>query len=460
MKLKRFTAVLLIALLCLSGCKPSAEEEIMANTQQPVQQTVPQTQLPQTEQPETVPGATTQSPAGGQTQTQQPAAPQTQAPTTQAQPTTPAQPSGSQTQQPTAPTPEQPSGTTQPQQPTNTPTEQQPTTQEKDNTVVDLATDVRYFGRTYEENGTYWFNWTESGFEFSFNGTGAEALLESENNGEDHIAFIRIYIDGREQPRSVAITDSMQTVELCKGLKKGNHTLRVVKRTNARSASLGVSDITLAKGGKVLPPPTAKERRIEFIGDSLTVGYGTLGNDSTAAWSTATEDGSCTFAALTGKALNADYNVVAISGRGLAHNTGGDTDKLMPALYTKVDEYNYPGHDWDFSSFVPDVVVIHLGNNDHSTSSESEVTEAAKKFYATVRKKNKNAHIIVAYGLCGNKMEAAIKSAVNGMGDSKLTYLALPNATEKVLGHPAKSAHKAGAEVLIKEVRRVTGWKD
>lgn len=432
--MKRILAILLILLLCLSACAPKEEDQIIANNNSvPQQEQVEQEEPSDTPADSTAQTPTTDNSADGQPTPQRPA---------------PSTPDGDKDPEDTV--------TDTPVTPGNT----NDTTQEKDDSLVDLATDVRFFGRTYEENGVYWFNWTESGFEFSFNGTGAEAMLESENNGEDHIAFIRIYIDGREQPKSVAITDSMQTVELCKGLKKGNHTLRVVKRTNARSASLGVSDITLAKGGKVLPPPTAKERRIEFIGDSLTVGYGTLGNDSTAAWSTATEDGSCTFAALTGKALNADYNVVAISGRGLAHNTGGDTDKLMPALYTKVDEYNYPGHDWDFSSFVPDVVVIHLGNNDHSTSSESEVTEAAKKFYATVRKKNPNAHIIVAYGLSGNKMEAAIKSAVNGMGDSKLTYLALPNATEKVLGHPAKSAHKAGAEVLIKEVRRVTGWKD
>ncbi|MBQ6947200.1 MAG: hypothetical protein IJN42_04045, partial [Clostridia bacterium] len=340
--MKRYIAIVLMVLLCLSACAPKADDDIVTNNQIPVQGNG-QTQQPQEESGN----------ASGEGTASTPQSPETPggSPTTQT-PQTPAEPSGD--------TPVNDGGATEQTQSQGT----TPNGTEKDDSLVDLATDVRYFGRTYENNGVYWFNWTESGFEFCFNGTGAEAMLESENNGEDHIAFIRIYIDGNEQPRSIAITDSMQTVELCKGLKKGNHTVRVVKRTNARSASLGVSDITLAKGGKVLPPPAAKERRIEFIGDSLTVGYGTLGNASTAAWSTATEDGSCTFAALTGKALNADYNVVAISGRGLAHNTGGDTDKLMPALYTKVDEYNYPGHDWNFSSFVPDVVVIHLGNND------------------------------------------------------------------------------------------------
>ncbi len=460
MKLKRFTAVLLIALLCLSGCKPSAEEEIMANTQQPVQQTVPQTQLPQTEQPETVPGTTTQSPAGGQTQTQQPAAPQTQAPTTQAQPTTPAQPSGSQTQQPTAPTPEQPSGTTQPQQPTNTPTEQQPTTQEKDNTVVDLATDVRYFGRTYEQNGTYWFNWTASGFEFTINGTGAEAMIESENNGDEHVAFLKIYIDGKEQAKNIPLTDTMQTVTLAKGLKKGVHTIRVVKRTNGRSASAGVSDITLAKNTTIMAPPAASERRIEFVGDSITVGYGVLSTSSADTWSTKTEDGTKTYAALAATALRADFNVIAISGRGLAHNTSGDTDKLMPFLYPQLDGYNNAGVAWNFKSWQPHVVVINLGTNDHKNSSGAEVTTAATAFLKNVRKNNPNAYIIFAYGMMGNTHEGAIKAAISACGDHKTSFLPLKNSETRVIGHPNPASHKENALTLEKEIRRLTGWKD
>ena len=325
--------------------------------------------------------------------------------------------------------------------------------------MVDLSKDVRFFGRTYEENGTYFINWTESGFEFTFNGTGAEATFETNETEYPHTPYIRIYVDGKEPGTTVAITDSMQTVTLCSGLKKGTHTVRVVKRTNARSSSLGVMDITLLRNGVIQSPPAAKERRIEFIGDSLTVGYGSLGSSSTKEWSTSTEDGSITYAALAAKALGADYNVIAISGRGLAHNTDGDTDKLMPALYPMLDEYNNPGVKWDFSKFTPHVIVINLGTNDQNTSSEAEVTAATIAFLKNIRANNPNAHIIVTYCLGGNKMEGAIKSAVSGVGDTKISYLALPTATETVVGHPAKSSHQKAAIVLEAQIRKVTGWK-
>lgn len=384
-----------------------------------------------------------------------------QAPETTPDDKTPTQ-QGSATQSPTQTPDKTPSAQT-PQEENSNQQQQHSNSNPSNETVlpgmVDLAKDVRFFGRTYEENGTYFINWTESGFEFTFSGTGAEATFETNETEYPHTPYIRIYVDGKEPGTTVGITDSMQTVTLCSGLKKGVHTVRVVKRTNARSSSLGVSDITLLRNGVIQAPPAAKERRIEFIGDSLTVGFGSLGGSSTKEWSTSTEDGSITYAALAAKALNADYNVVAISGRGLAHNTDGDTDKLMPALYPMLDEYNHPGVKWDFSKFSPHVIVINLGTNDQNTSTDAELTTATIAFLKDIRKNNPGAHIIVSYCLGGNKMEAAIKSAVSGVGDAKVSYLALPVATETVLGHPAKSSHQKAATVLEAAIRKVTGWK-
>lgn len=436
--MKRWMAWVLTALLILGGCAPKEEELISQNNNLPMaEQSAAETEQTESAEPtESDPVDTTAPQSSAQTQT-------------------PAQSTGkeSATQTPAqndAPAADTPVSKDEPAQPTQT----------KDKTLVDITTDVRYFGRTYYQNSTYWFNWTASGFEFTFNGTGAEATLETESRGEEHTAFIKIYIDGKEQTKSIAITDSMQTVTLCKGLKSGVHTVRVVKRTNGRSASLGLMDITLLKGGTIEAPPAAKERRIEFVGDSITVGYGVLATSATAVWSTKTEDGTQTYAALAGNALHAEYNVVAISGRGLAHNTGGDTDKLMPALYTGTDGYNNAGAAWDFNSFQPHVVVVNLGTNDHSTSTESEVTAAATAFLKTIRKNNPSAYIIVAYGMMGNKMEGALKSAVSACGDNKISYLALKIAENRLLGHPDKTSHQENALLLEKEIRRLTGWKD
>lgn len=438
MRKTRWLAFLLIAVLLLGGCASNTEED-WGNNSTGLGNVV----IPSGENAEQAP----ENPSE-QTPEQSPENPSGQTPEQSPEQTpeqTPGQGGGQNPQQPSSPSPEQPS--------------QNPNEGVSNSEGVDLSKDVRFFGRTYEQNGTYYFNWTESGFEFTFNGTGAEATFETGTFSEANTPYIYILVDGKRVQQPVAITDSMQTVTLCEGLKKGNHTVRVVKRTNARSTPLGVMDITLLKNGVIQSPPAAKERRIEFIGDSITVGYGTLGDASTSSWSTLTEDGSCTYAALTGQALKAEYNVVAISGRGLAHNTGGDTDKLMPSLYPMLDEYNHPGVKWDFTKFKPHVVVVNLATNDHATSSDAEVTTAATAFLKDIRKHNPDAHIIVAYGLMGKQKEAALKNAVSAVKDSKTTFLALPQATAKVLGHPDKASHQAASKVLQAEIKKITGWK-
>ena len=431
MKIKRIIAVVLMVLLILSGCAPEENEVITQNTNKipDTQQSAgnpavaPEEQMNPTPEA-TIPENNTQTPTENESEN----SPQKPA---ESDPASPADP---------APTPD-------------TPTQSDPT-------AVDLSKDVRYFGRTYEDNGTYWFSWTAAGFEFTFNGTGAEAILETDSNGDEHTAYIRIYVDGKAQGRDIAIVDSMQTVTLAKGLRKGVHTVRVVKRTNGRSASLGLMDLTLAKGSTIQTPPTAKERRIEFVGDSITVGYGVLGNASTEAWSTKTEDGTKTYAALAGDALNAEYNVIAISGRGLAHNTSGDTDKLMPYLYTRTEEYRNAGAMWDFKKFQPHVIVINLGTNDHKNSTAGEVTAATTAFLKTVRKNNPSAIIIFAYGMMGNTHEDAIKAGISACGDNKISFLKLKNAVNRVIGHPDAVSHQENAKILEAEIRKLTGWKN
>lgn len=438
MKKIRYIALLLLLIFCLGGCAPREEDDITANENNIVTGDSEQTsgQNEETEQNE----------------------PSSEDEKTESKEQTPTEktPSSERKNDPKEQKKDEPSSGNTEQQ-TETPTTGA-------DGEVDITKDVRYFGRVYEQDGTYYFNWTESGFCFSFTGTGAEATIESNAPGGKDTAYLRICVDNKPA-KHVALTDSMQTVTLAKGLTKGKHTVYVYKRTNARSSTAGLMDLTLLKNGKIEPPPAAKTRKIELIGDSLTVGYGVAASPSTASWSTATEDGSQTYAALAAKAVNAEYNVVAISGRGLAHNTGGDTDKLMPALYTKTDEYNLPGAEWNFNSFVPDVIVMNLGANDNGKSSTAEIVTAATAFLKTIRQKNKNAYIIVAYGINSSSLKHpeivdGLKKAVSNMNDKKISYFALPTETGTLIGHPDKPSHKKAAQALEQEIRRVTGWKD
>lgn len=360
-----------------------------------------------------------------------------------------------QTNSPSSSTPSE--GKQNPVQNTDSPTPATEGGNKEENTLeYSLEKEVRFFGRTYEADGIYWFDMTLSGFEFSFNGTGAQAVLCTESGGADHTAYIKVYVDGAKAT-SMAINEDMQTVTLAKNLKKGQHTVRVVKRTNARSSSAGLYSLTLAKGGTKLAPPAGKTRKMEFIGDSLTVGYGAIATSATAKWSTATEDGTQTFAALTADHFNAEAQTVAISGRGMVHNVDGDSDKLLPELFEYADLY-HSSQKWNFSRYQPDVVVINAGTNDKVTT-QAEMKTAMSSFIKNVRSKYKNAYIILAYSPSSNDFTNTYKSIVKGQ--SKMSFVSLPvlSAEQKALGHPNTAGHKLWAQTLEKHIESLGIWK-
>ena len=331
----------------------------------------------------------------------------------------------------------------------------------------DIENEVRWLGRTYSVDGKHYFNWSASGFEFSFKGTGVRAEIASNAPGGTNTAYIKIFIDGVEQP-DVALTKALQTVTLAEGLDPNvTHTIRVVKRSNARSSTAALVSLKLNDGEK-LAPPAEKARLIEFVGDSITVGYSASAEASTSSsWSTATEDATKTYSEYVANAFGADYSVIAVSGRGIARNYGNTTERLIPLLYASLDDYNLEGVKYDFKRQA-DVIVINAGTNDASGTvtglSKDEFMATLKTFLLDVRAKNPNAEIIYAYGMMSAGWTAQIKQVVEELrtaGDTHITYLQLKACSGKELGiasHPTADAYISRGDAIIELIEQLTGW--
>lgn len=111
--------------------------------------------------------------------------------------------------------------------------------------------------------------------------------------------------------------------------------------------------------------PTDKKIRFEFIGNSITCGYGTEVTDR-SPYNDSTSNFCHGFAYRTAQAFEADFMTVARSGIGIYRNYG-DKDYAtaygcMPDNYEKL--WLDSPHKWDFSKFTPDVLFINLGTND------------------------------------------------------------------------------------------------
>lgn len=234
---------------------------------------------------------------------------------------------------------------------------------------------VRFFGRTVAvaENQSVFFNWSGSGFAFRFTGTQAKAYLlsglpQDEVPSEDARAYIGVYVDGSPYAVSRFPLDQKEGwYPLAEGLNEGEHTIYVIKETEVGYGRAAVSQ--LAADGAFLEPPSEKKNRLEFIGDSITCGYGNISSNENPEFVTREEEFSLTYAALTARMLDMELTCVAASGNGFFHDYGCQTHNLIPSLYLHTDKM-FDEHrgkvpeKWDFAKVPCAMTVIKLGQND------------------------------------------------------------------------------------------------
>jgi lysophospholipase L1-like esterase len=136
--------------------------------------------------------------------------------------------------------------------------------------------------------------------------------------------------------------------------------------SESQAAANTFAGFALPQQSKAVPLPN-RPRRIEFIGDSHTVGYGNTSIkrecSTDEVWSTT--DTAQAFGPMTARRYGAEFQINAISGRGIVRNYNGGAGATLPnaypfALLDSKNLYREPG--WN-----PQVVVISLGTNDFST---------------------------------------------------------------------------------------------
>lgn len=222
-------------------------------------------------------------------------------------------------------------------------------------------------------------------------------------------------------------------------------------------------------------PAPLPSRKIEFIGNSITCGYGIEAADASAPYTEETANYYFTYAAKTARWLKAQAYVVARSGIGVYRNYNGPKTGDAVNMNT---EYKYTmlyddSQLWDFTRFTPDVVCVNLGTNDTSTEG-ADSTLLAKGFYnlyKQIRSHYPDAKIIFLSGcmMKGN----ALKMAKDAMDTTM--RLALSNGDTNVyrldfethdgsLGygaswHPSMKQHDVMAKQLTSYLKSITKWE-
>ena len=143
----------------------------------------------------------------------------------------------------------------------------------------------------------------------------------------------------------------------------GRHHLELFKRSEADAGTVRFRGIFVMHSSEAWAPPPATNRlRMEFLGDSITVGACNEDGADDQWTNRSTHNAALSYAAVTAAAFSADYRNISVSGMGVST---GWVDKTAIQVWDKT----YPRPDSpraDLAAWVPQVVFVNFGENDDS----------------------------------------------------------------------------------------------
>ncbi len=341
---------------------------------------------------------------------------------------------------------------------------------------------VKMLGRTYYEDGKLLCALSGTGIEFTFSGTKCVITLIGDSGSlsvgqSDSHARVAFYVNG-ERVADEMLNKYMDEYTVFESETPKEVTVTVVKLSESAQSTFCIGDIKVT--GTTIKPSAEKELFIEFIGDSITCGYGVDDPNKDNHFSTKTEDVTKTYAYLTAQALEADYSMVSFSGHGIISGyTTGDkvSEQTVQQYYDKLGfcwtanpHFNPVELTWDFTVRQPDVIVINLGTNDESytgndAARREEYRAAYVEFIKTVRTNNPDAKILCTLGMMGDGLYPTIETAVADYtaetGDSNVFAMKfdVQSASDGYGAdwHPSAITHEKAAEKLVAKIKEIYG---
>lgn len=322
----------------------------------------------------------------------------------------------------------------------------------------------------------YVHQWPGVYFETSF--SGENLVLKFDDPYNEY----RLSIDGQAAQR---IAQPGASEYLVTGLPAGLHRARLEKVTESIDRSASFEGFYSPSGTRI-DRPELRARRIEFIGDSGMTGYGIRSVTRTCTQEEVRlrSDTQIAYPALVAKQFDADYQVNAISGRGLLRNYGGQWpgDSMLHAYRYAVRERGLLNRD---SSWRPQVIFVMLGSNDFFgevkpgerwASLPSLVDEWAatfEQFVIRLHRRSPDTKIVVAwpdraaqtdtdatrmFTMAQKQVEAAARRGEI----RKVSFLQMAPGLKLQNSacdyHPSAEDHRKLAAYVTKAIEASTGW--
>lgn len=365
----------------------------------------------------------------------------------------------------------------------------------------EILEDLRLYGRTFWEpkGNILYFNWTCSGFAVTFQGTflaarfrvipgtvmrriPGETPQSFATREEKEWPWLGLFMDDDPMPAKRFLLDQEDTsVVLFESDEPELHTIKVIRLTECARAVSGLVSF-IAEGDLLKYKSSEKRKKIEFVGDSITCGFGNETYGGERDFYTSEENGWMACGAIAARKLQMEGDYICVSGI----TVGRFPQALMP--YGMIELYPYTDRltqdrvpesmdretsyeCWDFKGHVPDYIVINLGTNDGTMVGRSEDILAAErmfdtyyyKFLSMLRQYNGfKPQIICALGCIDyylyDRITAVVQRFMQDTGDQKIccfkyTKMLMSGQDAGACYHPSIDRHMKMAEELAALIR-------
>jgi len=297
------------------------------------------------------------------------------------------------------------------------------------------------------------------------------ATLKDEFRDGNSYNWFQVFINGKASHRFRTIPGRADYV-LARHLPKGDHNILLRKLTEGQN---GTNILWKIHTDSLLEYKELKKRKIEFIGDSITCGFGA---DSTyvkcgeGMWFDQ-HDASASYAVRLAKKMEAQWMLSAVSGLGMFRNWNSDAP-VMPDIYSGVRmDYSDTTTQWEFKSYQPDLVIIALGTNDFSDGGgpqprvaldKQKFIQGYKSFFSQVTNKYPKAkYLLLTSPMLSKERNEALmeylRDVSRAFDATKVHLYSYKNTYASGCSyHPSAQDHAQMADELEPVVKKIMVW--
>ena len=317
---------------------------------------------------------------------------------------------------------------------------------------------LMYMGRIdFSDKKRPEFYWTASNVRMKFKGSSVSVVLKNYNlYGINTIGYV---IDGKEGKVEIEKNDEDILIPLEKNLDNGEHEIELFKRQEATHYFEFIG-FMINNEGEVLEHEPLPTRKIECFGDSVSAGevceaIEYTGKTDPENHRNIYDNSRYSYAVITARNLGAQIHDTAQGGIAVFDGTGyyHAPDFIgMETAYNKLcyfPEGKKGMTEWDFSKYVPDVVIFAVGQNDPHCEGKADADisepffrkkwkEGYKKIILSLKEKYPDAVFILILTVLQHDPEwdKAVDEIANELNDRKISHFMFRRTGKATPGHP------------------------